>query len=140
MENTSQTVVTLNGLKRHIFYELLNLVGRVFVVVRYAEDVIIGKRGFLPEEKEKGIVLVFNKKTGVNWDDYGIDARLVFGTTPEHCIIPAEHVIGVYSPELNTQFLCMPETGTETNTDSTGHKEEPEPSKVVKVDFRKKKT
>ncbi len=134
----------LNELKRHVFYELLDIAGRVFVVVRKAEGVVIGNRGFLPEEEEKGLVLVFNSRMKFTWDEQGIDARLVFGTTPEHCIIPAEHVIGVYSPELNSQFLCLTESPPEERTaepppeevESSG----PGESKVVKVDFRRKKT
>ncbi len=130
--------IRLNELKRHIFYELLDLSGRVFVVVRNAENVIIGNRGFLPEEEEKGLILVFNKGMQFQWDDFGIDARLVFGTTPQHCIVPAEHIMGVYCPELNSQFLCLTDIGPKPAVESTTGKEKP--SKVVKVDFRKKKT
>jgi hypothetical protein len=46
----------IDDLKRHIFYEMLNLAGRVFILVNYSEEVIIGRRGFLPEEKEKAHV------------------------------------------------------------------------------------
>ncbi len=138
MEKREETDIRLNELKRHIFYELLDLSGRVFVVVRNAENVIIGNRGFLPEEEEKGLILVFNKGMKFQWDDFGIDARLVFGTTPQHCIVPAEHIMGVYCPELNSQFLCLTDIGPETSLESTTREEKP--SKVVKVDFRKKKT
>ncbi|GBE37015.1 hypothetical protein BMS3Bbin07_01170 [bacterium BMS3Bbin07] len=137
MKNREETDIRLNELKRHIFYELLDLTGRVFVVVRNAENVVIGNRGFLPEEEEKGLILVFNRGMKFTWDDYGIDARLVFGTNPQHCIVPAEHIMGVYCPELNTQFLSLTDAGTETATESTTVEEKP--SKVVKVDFRKKK-
>ncbi|GMT47035.1 MAG: hypothetical protein IEMM0007_0601 [bacterium] len=138
MEKREETDIRLNELKRHIFYELLDLTGRVFVVVRNAENVIIGNRGFLPEEEEKGLILVFNKGMKFTWDDYGIDARLVFGTNPQHCIVPAEHIMGVYCPALNSQFLCLTDIGPETAVASTiGEKKS---SKVVKVDFRKKKT
>jgi len=143
--NRVETGIRLNELKRHIFYELLDLAGRAFVVVRKAEGVVIGNRGFLPEEEEKGLVLVFNKGMKFRWDDRGIDARLVFGTTPEHCVIPAEHIIGVYCPELNSQFLCLTESGQEaaagSTTEETGEtREKAGGSKVVKVDFRRKKT
>jgi hypothetical protein len=48
----------LNELKKTVFYELLNLAGRVLIVVRYSESVSVGNRGLLPEEKENGLVLV----------------------------------------------------------------------------------
>ncbi len=124
----------LNNLKRHIFSELLNLTGRVFIIVRYHEDVKIGNRGFLPEEKDRGIVLVFNKRMNFRWYEWGIEAKLVFGSTVEDCFIPVEHIIGIYSPEANTQFLCLAEASAE---ETVTQKEES--SKVVKIDFRKKK-
>ncbi|NOZ24566.1 MAG: hypothetical protein GXO94_00500 [Nitrospirae bacterium] len=141
-ENREEKGARLNELKRHIFYELLDLAGRVFVVVRKAEGVVIGKRGFLPEEEEKGLVLVFNSRMNFTWDEHGIDARLVFGTTPEHCIIPAEHVIGVYSPELDTQFLCLTEPRQDEAAEEPTEERRTEAgeAKVVKVDFRRKKT
>jgi len=130
----------LNKLKQCVFYELLEIVGRVFIIVRYHEDVRIGSRGFLPEEREKGIVLVFNKKMNFNWHDWGIEARLVFGSSTEHCLIPVEHIIGIYSPELNTQFLSLYEESeekvharkVEAEVDEKGG------DKIIKVDFKKR--
>jgi hypothetical protein len=136
-KNSEEIATGLDRLKKHVFYELLNLVGRVFIVVRYAEDVVIGNRGFLPEEKEQGIVLILNKRMDFTWSDWGIDAKLVFEKTPQHCLIPEEHIIGIYSPEINTQFLCLPATGESDTTEDTA--EEPHQAKVVKADFRKKK-
>jgi|Deesub1362A_J573_1020465.scaffolds.fasta_scaffold17729_2 hypothetical protein len=140
MEKRNDYVTGLNKLKRHIFYEILEIVGRVFIIVRYHEDVRIGNRGFLPEERKKGIVLVFNKNMNFNWYDWGIEARLVFGSSTEHCLIPVEHIIGIYSPELNTQFLSLYEEAekkvagkkVELETDEKGE------DKIIKVDFKKR--
>ncbi|MBI5213590.1 MAG: hypothetical protein HY957_09540 [Nitrospirae bacterium] len=99
----------LNNLKKHIFFELLNLAGRAFVLVRYSDDVILGNRGFTAEEKENGIILVFNPRMNFLWDDYGITATLVFGTSPQKCFVPADAITAVYSPELNTQFTVSPQ-------------------------------
>ncbi len=140
----------LNTLKRHIFYELLNLVGRVFILVRYHEDVKIGKRGFLPEEKEKGIVLVFNHNMHFQWHDWGIEARLVFSGSMEHCLIPVEHIIAIYSPEANTQFVSVIQPSDEGTREQPPEQSQEDhqieqPSgedtqeKVIKLDFRKKR-
>jgi len=135
----------LNELKRYIFLELLKIVGRVFIVVKYHEDVKIGRRGFLPEEKEKGIVLVFNQRMNFIWHEWGIEAKLVFGSAIEHCIIPVEHIIGIYSPEANTQFICLAESIIEEEKKKEDKEDKREKiysdktEKVVKVDFRKKK-
>ncbi len=142
-ESRTERAVKLDRLKRHVFHELLELTGRVFVVVKYSEEVLIGDRGFLPEEKENGLVLVLNKRMNFKWDDYGLDARLVFGTSPQHCIVPARHIIGVYSPELSSQFLCLTEDGPEDPPESVKDRPtagEGASSKVVKVDFRRKRS
>ncbi len=146
MELNSQMLTELNRLKRDIFNELINIVGRVFIVVRYHDDVIIGNRGFLPEEREKGLVLVFNKRMNFSFEPWGIDAKLLFGTKIEHCKIPVEHIVGIYSPELNCQFFAMPQEAA-VKTASSEKKEPPGQerpttegnSKVVKIDFRKSK-
>lgn len=138
----------LNHLKRHVFFEILETVGRVFMVVRHSEQVRIGNRGFLPEEKEHGLVLVINQRMNLSWTDGIIRCRLVFGQTPEDCIIPEGFVIGINSPEAQTQFLCLAETPIPepAETEAGRGKEAPLKRKrksktgnVVTVDFRKKK-
>lgn len=99
----------LNNLKKHIFFEFLNLVGRAFVLVRHSDNVILGNRGFTAEEKKNGIILVFNSKMNFLWDDYGITATLVFGTSPQKCFIPVDDIMAVYSPDLNAQFVASPQ-------------------------------
>lgn len=138
----------MNNLKKHIFFEFLNLVGRAFVLVRYSENVILGNRGFTTEEKQNGIILVFNSKMNFLWDDYGITATLVFGTSPQKCFIPANDIVAIYSPELNAQFIVSP---TEQQTVPDSNKEDKFEQKqknlkdkktkghVIKVDFTKKR-
>jgi hypothetical protein len=141
-------VSSLNELKKQVFYDMLSLAGRVFILARYSEDVTIGKRGFLPEEKEKGIVLVFNKRMDFEWTDSGISAELVFGSVTHQCFIPHDAIMSVFSPELSAQFAVAP-------TSESGSKEAGDPKKilpgvrkkpdrspddnVVRVDFNKKK-
>lgn len=98
----------INHLKRQVFFEMLNIVGRVFIIVRSAPSVDLGNRCFTDEEKQNGIILVFNAKMHFVWDDEGIAATLVFGSTPQKCFIPATDIIAVYSPELNAQFVAAP--------------------------------
>ena len=130
----------LNDLKKQVFYGLLEIAGRVFVLVEHADGVVIGTRGFLPEEKEKGIVLVFNSKMDFQWNDLGISARLVFGTTPQQCFIPPDAIVSIFSPEVSAQFSVSPESGPAPDKTDAGPEERPAAGeKVVKVDFRKKK-
>ena len=145
----------LNELKKSTFYELLNLIGRAFILVRYSERVSIGNRGFLPEERQRGLILVLNSKMNFIWDDYGISTRLVFGNSVEECFIPTDDIISVYSPELNSQLIVGLQTASETHdpehtektsrhiekgTEEVSPKEENRrKSKVVKVDFQKRR-
>ncbi len=126
----------MNEIKRRLFYEFLDLAGRVFIMVRYSEDVIIGNRGFTDEERENGIILVFNQKMNFLWDDYGINAKLVFGTTPQKCIIPADDIVTVYSPELKAQFTVIPDNQRESETKEG--RDIQKTDNVIKIDFTKR--
>lgn len=144
----------LNELKKHTFYELLNLAGRVYVLVKYSENVQVGNRGFLPGEKEHGLVLVLNAKMHFTWDEYGISVKLVFGDAPQKCFIPVEDILAIYSPELNSQLIIGPQQIVEANAAQGKSEEEAKveeiekssieedigkKNKVVRVDFQKKR-
>ena len=134
-------VSDMHDLKKQIFYDMLALAGRVFVVVRHSEGVEIGSRGFLPAEREKGLVLVFNSRMNFSWDDSGISAKLVFGSTTENCFIPHREIVSIFSPELSAQF-SVSAADSEPEPDKTEKTLPEKPasdSKVVKVDFNKKK-
>lgn len=105
IEITEDLLNRLNNLKRNTFFEILDLVGRVFIVVDYDESVVIGNRGFLPEEKERGLVLVFNKRMNFLWQSEALEATLIFGERPEKCYIPTNFITGVFSPDLRVQLV-----------------------------------
>jgi hypothetical protein len=133
----------IHHLKKTVFYDLLNIAGRVFIVVNYSENVSIGKRGFLPEEKENGLVLVFNSQMNFKWEEYGISARLVFDGSSHTCFIPIDDIIAIYSPEAQAQFITAPQTtkrSKEKDIDNeiNNFMTEKSSDNVVKVDFRKK--
>ena len=138
----------LNDLKKHTFFSLLGEAGRVFVQAMPSDDAVLGTRGFLPEEKEKGIVLVFNGGMNFNWGEHGISARLVFGTAAQECFIPADDIIAVFSPELGARLIMEPKAKGVPGQPSRAQ-ETPEPpgmlnggqeenGKLIKVNFRKK--
>jgi hypothetical protein len=132
----------LQELKKQVFFEMLDLAGRVFVLVRHSDNVVIGRRGFLPEEKEKGLVLVFNKEMNFQWEQSGISAKLVFGATPERCFIPNDDILSVFSPELLAHFTVSTDEkhGSETTSCRTAEPQRKSSAvKVVQVDFKRKK-
>lgn len=134
----------IHALKKMVFYELLGLAGRVFIVTRYSENVSIGNRGFMPEEKKNGLVLVFNSQMKFAWNDQGIEATLVFGSSPQKCFIPQEDIIAVYSPEFEAQFITTPSGADgkipreESFPEEPRHREE-NGEKVIRIDFGKKR-
>ena len=139
-------VSDIHDLKKQIFYDMLDLSGRVFIHVRFSEKVIIGERGFLPEEQQRGIILVLNKGMHFTWDVGGISAELIFGSTVQRCYIPSEAIISLVSPELNAQFSVTPQepekdvlkAKTERRQRVSRKVRADQGEKVIKVDFKKK--
>lgn len=139
----------LDELKRHVFFEFLNLTGRAYVIVKYSENVILGRRGFTDEEKDNGIILVFNSNMNFTWDDDGIKTTLIFGNSPQKCFIPVENIMLISSPELDAQFsvqlitdiMQIPEKKGKDKALHTRKKPEAEEGqkKIIKVDFTKKR-
>ncbi len=124
--------------KKDVFFGLLDAAGRVFVLIEYGEDVLIGNRGFLPEEREKGLVLVFNRRMQFGWSDDSLTATLVFGTLAEKCVIPSGRIRAVFSPELNTQLSIGPSENAAPKGEQKAKPAEAD-GKVVRVDFQKRK-
>lgn len=138
-------MAALDELKRHVFFEFLNLAGRAYIIVKYSKRVILGRRGFTDKEKVDGLILVFNSNMNFIWDDVGIKGTLIFGNSPLKCFIPVEDIILIYSPELDAQFA----TQLSADIEKTGEDKAEEPEiksefeegqkKVIKVDFTKKR-
>ena len=137
-----ETAASLNSLKKHVFYELLHIGGRVFILVRYSEHVVLGNRGLTADERENGIVLVFNPGMNFQWDDYGITATLVFGSSPQKCFIPVDDIAAVYSSDLNVQFMVLPMSGKMQDFQAASAVRDEGASvfagNVIKVDFTKR--
>ncbi len=141
---------SLDTLKQHVFFELMNIAGRVYIIVRYSERVKLGNRGFTEEEKEKGIVLVFNHAMNFRWEDGAITARLSFGTTVERCFIPSEDIVVVFSPDIDVRLIVgdkkvesskkpTQNTGTTKSKQTKSSSPKPTGGKVIEVDFTKKR-
>ncbi len=128
----------LDKLKKEVFFRFLDLVGRTFVHVSYSDDVLIGRRGFIGEERQKGIVLVFNRNMRFDWDDTGIHATLAFGSSAEKCYIPTESIVAVFSPELGAQFVCESSKSRELMETGAARKQDDQDN-VIKVDFKRGK-
>ena len=93
---------------QRLFHDIWNDFGSVYLLVKYSEKTIIGRRGFTDEEKKRGLVLVFNNKTSnaLDWDAEGnLTCVLAFGTRTEDVSIHHDDLLGVFSPEAGVQFI-----------------------------------
>lgn len=113
---------------QNLFYDLLNDYGRPLIIVKYSDQTIIGAGGFTEEEKEKGLVLVFNNRHHKNlqWTEDGcIVAALGFGSSNriENCFIHHEDIVAVFCPEARVKFDRWDIEDTEKNQESEESKE-----------------
>lgn len=135
---------------QNLFYDLLNDYGQAYVVVKYSENTIIGKRGFTEEEKKKGIMLIFNRGNHKNlqWtDDGSIITTLGFGAgnRPEKCFLHFDDILSVFSPSAKIRLDRWDTWDIQGRPDEV---KEPMPDeeisgdkKIVSMDsFRKTKT
>jgi hypothetical protein len=91
-----------------LFFDLWNDFGSVYLLVRYSDRSRIGRRGFTDEEKEQGLVLVFNNLTNarIEWDEEGnVTCELAFGSRREDVYLHHDDLRGVFSPEAQVQFI-----------------------------------
>src|SRR3989304_6132419 len=98
---------------QNIFYDLLNDYERVFLLVKYSEKTTIGSRGFTDEEKEKGLILIFNNRNhkSLQWtEDGSIVAALGFGVSNriENNVIPRpDRGIQILTPSTDEPHLIF---------------------------------
>ncbi len=136
---------------QNLFYELLNDYGRAFIVVKYSDRTIIGNRGFTDEEKEKGLILLFNNRNHRNlqWtEDGSIVAALGFGVNNriENCFLHHEDIVAVFSPDAEVKLdrwdmLTAKESTEESEQSREQNKEACNGKRIISLDnFRKTKS
>lgn len=135
---------------QNLFYDMINDYGRVYIVIKYSKNSIIGTRGFTEEEKKKGLVLVFNRNNHKNlqWtEDGSLIATLGFGTgnRPERCFLHYDDIVSVFSPDTKIRFERWDMWDTEEQTEeiketTTKNETIDDNDKIVSLDsFRKTK-
>jgi hypothetical protein len=137
---------------QNLFYDLLNDYGRVYIIVKHSERTSLGKRGFSDEEKEKGLILVFNNRNSrtIQWaEDGSIVTTLGFGVSnkPENCFLHCDDIVAVYSPDAKVKvdrwdMLNMEDSSAESrHVKGSQQRRLGDKRKVVSLDnFRKAKT
>jgi len=131
-----------------LFYDLLNDYGKVFMIVKYSENSTIGNRGFTDEEKEKGIVLVFNSSNykKLQWtEDGNIITALGFGVNNklEKCFLHFDDIVSVFSPDAMIRFdrwdmWDMQDNPQEARSPTVPEREKLSDKKIISLDSFKK--
>lgn len=135
---------------QELFYNILNDYGKVYILVKYSENTVIGKRGFTDEEKNQGLILVFNQRNHKNlqWENDGsIVATLGFGMNnrQENCFLHSDDIISVFSPDAKVKFerwdfLTIGENTKEPQSSEFDNNKKSSDKKVISLEgFRKTK-
>jgi len=85
---------------KEMFHRWLTEFGEVHLAVRYSDNTKLGTRGFTTAEKEKGIILYFDKSNHAHltWSATGdLQVVLSFGSQQENCFICRSDIVGVYT-------------------------------------------
>jgi hypothetical protein len=125
-----------------LFYDIWNDFGSVYLLVRFSDRTVIGRRGFTDDEKKQGLVLVFNNKTNakLDWDGSGnLTCVLAFGTRKEDVYIHHDDLLGVFSKEAGVQFLRSDGGGEPAPAPEKGPEAGAGKQVVSISDFRKSK-
>jgi hypothetical protein len=128
---------------QRLFYDVWNDFGSVYLIVRYSDRTIIGKRGFTDEERKQGLVLLFNDQTNatLNWDAEGnLSCVLAFGIRKEDVYIHHDDLLGVFSSEAKVQFARNDAGQAESAAKTDKDAGQGESRQVVSMsDFKKSK-
>lgn len=128
---------TLTDLRKSVFYNILDMAGKVYIVVKYSEESILPwtKKHI----KEGSMSLVFNQSNYKNlvWTNSRVNVVLGFSDTTMQCTFPSKDIIAIFSPQLNIHFSC-----DEIYSESLPNIEYPKDSdqKVISLEeYRKRK-
>lgn len=147
--NLKEEILTLRKFKRSLFDLYWDGFGTFYVHALPHNQLVIGKRGLVGEEKETGIVLVFGPKGGVRNLDAGeewIYAELQFGYIWEEVFIPWDCIFRYFDKTQTTLTNMKVFTTEQTEVFkelSSGEKtadstKGDQSSNVIQVDFGSK--
>jgi hypothetical protein len=119
-----------NGIKKEIFEFMINSGYRFYMNIIPTEQLIVGKRGLTPEEKETGLTLIFSKTSykNLSFDEHFIYCDMKFKGIWENLKIPIYAINYIlddlYDPSFVFKFKISYPTKTipENKASSTSKK------------------
>jgi len=139
----------MSKFKKQILELLFDFYDKFYMHVVPAGDIRIGERGFIGNESEHGLVLVFSASSYKNlrWDENSLYADMRFSGKWESLAIPFQSIVTVFDdpgkPEFVFKFSVYIEkepTGKNDEKEQSAEKSRVKSStgKVVKVDFSRR--
>jgi stringent starvation protein B len=112
---------------------------KYFMHISPHAGLVIGKRGLVEEEKERGIVLVFGSQSykSFHMDNQFISVQMKFSGRWEEVFIPFEAVTAIFNDPVSPEFMFNFKTPEEPEQPEL--KDLSEENNVIRHDFSKKK-
>lgn len=135
--------------KKQVLELLFDFYDKFYMHVVPAGDIRIGERGFIGNESEHGLVLVFSASSYKNlrWDENALYADMRFSGKWESLVIPFKSVATVFDDPGKPNFVFKFSMYTEKESSGKNKEKgksadksrvESSDGKVVKVDFSKR--
>ncbi|AEI15112.1 hypothetical protein Flexsi_1462 [Flexistipes sinusarabici DSM 4947] len=139
----------MSKFKKQVLELLFDFYDKFYMHVVPAGDIRIGERGFVGNESEHGLVLVFGASSYKNlrWDNNALYADMRFSGKWESLVIPFQSIVTVFDDPGKPDFVFK--FSMDTEKESGGNNKDKEKSadksrvkssngKIVKVDFSRK--
>ncbi|BAI80744.1 conserved hypothetical protein [Deferribacter desulfuricans SSM1] len=129
--------------KKELLEKIIDNFEKFYIHIMPHKNLVIGNRGLIDQEKEKGLMLVFGPYSykEFRWDDENIYVSMRFSGVWEYLIIPFESIVSVFDDPLNPSFvISFRYTPEEKEVEEEKPKVEKikENEKVIKLNFPRK--
>ncbi|MGA1847118.1 ClpXP protease specificity-enhancing factor SspB [Deferribacter abyssi] len=133
-----------NKFKQEILEKVLDNVDKFYIHIMPHKDLIIGARGLIDQEKEKGLLLVFGPYSykDFQWDDQNIYVSMRFSGKWENLTIPYDAITSIFDDPLTPSFVfsfkISAKDKSEDNQDKIKKPLVEKNDKVIKINFKSK--
>lgn len=114
---------------------------KFFMHISPHPGVVIGRRGFVDEEKTRGIVLVFGPQSyrDFRMEDSFISVTMKFSGRWEEVFIPYEAIAAVFNDPVTPEFIVNFRIQEKKTEQPKAEIETQQEGKIIRHDFGKKK-
>ncbi|MGA1862892.1 ClpXP protease specificity-enhancing factor SspB [Deferribacter thermophilus] len=129
--------------KKDILEKVFDNFEKFYIHIMPHKNLIIGNRGLIDQEKEKGLMLVFGPYSykDFDWDDENIYVSMRFSGVWEFLTIPFDSIVSIFDDPLNPNFVIsfryMPEK-EDVDKEKPKVEKTKENEKVIKLNFSRK--